>query len=76
MADAAKVKLKDIYPVPEKIKKMAYISGRKAYDELWKKSVDKPEEFWGEIAGQQVDGSKNGIKLWITTLTLRKVPFL
>ena len=74
MADAAKVQLKDIYPVPEKIKKMAYISGRKAYDELWKKSVDKPEEFWGEIAGQHVEWFKKWDKVMDYNFDIKKGP--
>jgi acetyl-CoA synthetase len=74
MADAAKVQLKDIYPVPEKIKKMAYISGRKAYDELWKKSVEKPEEFWAEIAGQQVEWFKKWDKVMDYNFDIKKGP--
>jgi len=76
MADATKVQLKDIYPVPEKIKKTAYISGRKAYDELWKKSVEKPEEFWGEIAGQQVEWFKKWDKVMDYNFDIKKGPFL
>ncbi len=34
MADAAKVELKEVYPIPEKVKKTAFISGREAYDKL------------------------------------------
>jgi acetyl-CoA synthetase len=74
MADATKVQLKDIYPVPEKIKKMAYISGRKAYDELWKKSVEKPEEFWAEIAGQQVEWFKKWDKVMDYNFDIKKGP--
>ena len=74
MADAAKVQLKDIYPVPEKIKKMAYISGRKAYDELWKKSVEKPEEFWAEIAGQYVEWFKKWDKVMDYNFDIKKGP--
>jgi len=74
MADAPKVKLKDIYPVPEKIKKMAYISGRKAYDELWKKSVDKPKEFWGEIAGEYVEWFKKWDKVMDYNFDIKKGP--
>ena len=74
MADATKVQLKDIYPVPEKIKKTAYISGRKAYDELWKKSVEKPEEFWAEIAGQQVEWFKKWDKVMDYNFDIKKGP--
>jgi acetyl-CoA synthetase len=54
MADAEKVQLKEVYPVPAKIKKTAFISGRAAYDKLWKRSIDDPEAFWSEIAGEYV----------------------
>jgi len=74
MADATKVQLKDIYPVPEKIKKTAYISGRKAYDELWKKSVEKPEEFWAEIAGQHVEWFKKWDKVMDYNFDIKKGP--
>ena len=74
MADATKVQLKDIYPVPEKIKKTAYISGRKAYDDLWKKSVEKPEEFWAEIAGQQVEWFKKWDKVMDYNFDIKKGP--
>jgi acetyl-CoA synthetase len=74
MADATKVQLKDIYPVPEKIKKTAYISGRKAYDELWKKSVEKPEEFWAEIAGQHVEWFKKWDKVQDYNFDIKKGP--
>ncbi|HPC02052.1 MAG TPA: AMP-binding protein, partial [Syntrophales bacterium] len=54
----AKVQLKEVYPVPEKIKKMAYISGREAYDKLWKRSIEEPEAFWAEIAKEYVEWFK------------------
>jgi acetyl-CoA synthetase len=53
-----KVQLKEIYPVPEKIKKMAYISGREAYDKLWKRSIDDPDGFWSEVAKEYVEWFK------------------
>ncbi len=57
MADE-KVQLKEVYPVPEKIKKMAYISGREAYDKLWKRSIDDPDGFWSEVAKEYVEWFK------------------
>ncbi|NPU83807.1 MAG: acetate--CoA ligase [Syntrophaceae bacterium] len=53
-----KVQLKEVYPVPEKIKKMAYISGREAYDKIWKRSIDDPDGFWSEIAKEYVEWFK------------------
>jgi len=63
MAEAVKVKLKDVYPIPEKIKKMAYISGRAAYDKLWKRSIKEPEKFWSEIASEYVEWFKKWDKV-------------
>jgi acetyl-CoA synthetase len=53
-----KVQLKEVYPVPEKIKKTAYVSGRDAYDKLYKRSIEDPEGFWGEIASEYVEWFK------------------
>jgi len=50
-----KVQLKEVYPVPEKVKKTAYISGREAYDRLYKRSIEEPEAFWSEIAKEYVE---------------------
>jgi len=69
-----RVQLKEIYPVPEKIKKTAYISGRKAYDELWKKSVEQPEKFWAEIAEQQVEWFKKWDKVMDYNFNIKKGP--
>jgi len=61
MADA-KVQLKEIYPIPEAAKKKAWVSGRDAYDKLYRHSVEQPEAFWAEVAEQQVTWFKSGIK--------------
>jgi len=53
-----KVQLKEVYPVPEKIKKMAFISGRQAYDKLWKRSIEDPNGFWSEIGKEYVEWFK------------------
>ena len=57
MADA-KVELKESYPIPEKIKKNAWISGRDAYDKLYKRSINEPDKFWAEIADEYVEWFK------------------
>lgn len=53
-----KVQLKEVYPVPEKVKKMAFVSGREAYDKLYKRSIEDPEGFWGEIAEEYIEWFK------------------
>lgn len=73
MADA-KVQLKEIYPIPEQAKKKAWVSGREAYDTLWKRSVEKPEEFWAEIAEQQVTWFKKWDKVMDYNFDIKKGP--
>jgi len=74
MAEAEKAKLKDVYPVPENIKKMAYISGRDAYDKLWKRSIEDPNGFWAEIAGEYVEWFKKWDKVEDYNFDVRKGP--
>ncbi|PKN51147.1 MAG: acetate--CoA ligase [Deltaproteobacteria bacterium HGW-Deltaproteobacteria-13] len=74
MADAAKVQLKEIYPIPEAAKKKAWVSGRDAYDKLWKRSVEEPEKFWAEIAEQQVTWFKKWDKVMDYNFDIKKGP--
>jgi len=73
MADA-KVQLKDIYPIPEKAKAKAWVSGREAYDKMWKRSVEEPEKFWAEIAEQQVTWFKKWDKVMDYNFDIKKGP--
>ena len=73
MADD-KVQLKEVYPIPEKIEKMAYISGRAAYDKIWKRSIEEPDAFWGEIAGEYVEWFKKWDKVMDYNYDIRKGP--
>jgi len=73
MADA-KVQLKEIYPIPEAAKKKAWISGRDAYDKMWKRSVDEPEKFWADIAEQQVTWFKKWDKVMDYNFDIKKGP--
>ncbi len=73
MADA-KVQLKEIYPIPEAAKKKAWVSGRAAYDAMWKKSVEQPEAFWAEVAEQQVTWFKKWDKVMDYNFDIKKGP--
>ncbi len=73
MADA-KVELKEIYPIPEKAKAKAWISGREAYDKMWKRSIDDTEGFWAEIAEQQVTWFKKWDKVMDYNFDIKKGP--
>ena len=74
MADAGKVQLKEIYPIPEAAKKKAWVSGREAYDKMWKRSVEEPEKFWAEIAEQQVTWFKKWDKVMDYNFDIKKGP--
>jgi len=69
-----KTQLKEIYPVPEKIRKMAYISGRDAYDKLWKRSIEEPDAFWSEIGKEYVDWFKPFDKVMDYNFDIKKGP--
>ena len=43
-----------IFPVTEKWKKRAYINSVEQYKEMWKRSMNDQEGFWGEIADEYV----------------------
>ena len=73
MADA-KVQLKEIYPIPAAAKKKAWISGRGAYDKMWKRSVEEPDKFWAEIAEQQVTWFKKWDKVMDYNFDIKKGP--
>jgi acetyl-CoA synthetase len=73
MADA-KVELKESYPIPEKIKKNAWISGRDAYDKLYKRSINEPDKFWGEIAEEYVEWFKKWDKVMDYNYDIKKGP--
>jgi acetyl-CoA synthetase len=73
MADA-KVQLKEVYPIPEAAKKKAWVSGRAAYDAMWKKSIEQPEAFWAEVAEQQVTWFKKWDKVMDYNFDIKKGP--
>ena len=53
-----KVELKELYPVPDAVRERAYIKSREEYDKLYKRSIEDPEGFWGEIAEEYVEWFK------------------
>ncbi|HDQ04113.1 MAG TPA: acetate--CoA ligase [Deltaproteobacteria bacterium] len=73
MADS-KVELKESYPIPEEIKKKAWISGREAYDKLYKRSIEEPDKFWAEIAEEYVEWFKKWDKVMDYNYDIRKGP--
>ena len=43
-----------VFPVTDEWKKRAYINSMEQYKEMWQRSMDDPEGFWGEIAEEYV----------------------
>ncbi len=41
-----------IFPPPPEFARQARIGSREEYEQLYSQSIDKPEEFWGEIASE------------------------
>ncbi|MDD5722310.1 MAG: acetate--CoA ligase [Syntrophales bacterium] len=58
-----KVALKEIYPVPEGLKKTAWIKGKAEYEKIYKRSIEDPNGFWGEIADKYVTWFKKWDKV-------------
>jgi len=69
-----KVELKAVYPVPEKVQEMAYINSMDAYKKLYKRSLEDPEGFWGEIAEEYVEWFKKWDKVEEYNFDHRKGP--
>jgi len=73
MADA-KVQLKEVYPVPEKVQKTAYINSMDMYKKLWERSVKDPDGFWSEIASEYVEWFKKWDKVEEYNFDIKKGP--
>jgi acetyl-CoA synthetase len=73
MADA-KVQLKDVYPVPEKVQKTAYINSMDMYKKLWERSIKDPDGFWSEIATEYVEWFKKWDKVEDYNFDIKKGP--
>ena len=74
MAEAEKTELRDIYAVPEFVRKQAYIKSRADYEKLWKRSVEDPNGFWSEIATEYVDWFKKWDKVEDYNFDMNKGP--
>jgi len=73
MADA-KVQLKEVYPVPEKVQKTAYINSMDMYKKLWERSIKDPDGFWSEIATEYVEWFKKWDKVEEYNFDIKKGP--
>jgi acetyl-CoA synthetase len=41
-----------VFPPPPAISAKAWIKSREQYDRMYRESIDRPEDFWGKIAGE------------------------
>ncbi len=71
---AEQVQLKEVYPVPDFMKKRAHINSMEQYKAIWKRSVEEPEKFWAEIADEYVTWFKKWDKVEDYNFDLRKGP--
>lgn len=51
------------FPPPKEISEKAYIKSMAEYEEMYKRSVEDPEGFWGEIAEQNITWFKKWDKV-------------
>jgi len=51
------------YPSSEEFCKNAHISSREQYDEMYKRSLEDPEGFWGEMAETFLDWFEKPTKM-------------
>jgi len=52
-----------LFPVTDTWKKRAYVNSMEKYREMWQRSMDDPEGFWGEIADAYVTWFKKWDKV-------------
>jgi len=53
-----------VFPVPENIKKTAYIKSKAAYQKMWKESIEDPDKFWGKLAEEYLEWYKKWDKVY------------
>ena len=52
------------FPVPESFRKNAFINSMDQYESMYRRSLDDPEGFWGEMAGKYIDWFKKWDKVY------------
>ncbi len=66
--------LKEIYPIPEKLEKNAYVKGKAEYDKLYAESVADPAAWWAKQADELVTFYKKWDKVEDFNFDIRKGP--
>jgi acetyl-CoA synthetase len=52
-----------LFPPPEAFQKAALLNSKAEYERLWQASIDNPERFWGEQAGEHLTWFKKWDKV-------------
>jgi len=47
-----------VFPPPQEFVEKARIKSWEQYEEMWRKSIENPDEFWGEMAEEHIDWFK------------------
>ncbi|KAG7401508.1 Acetyl-coenzyme A synthetase 2-like, mitochondrial [Phytophthora boehmeriae] len=55
MGDSAGVSFNGVYPVPDALAKTAHVKGMEQYEAMYKRSLEDPENFWGEMGRENLD---------------------
>lgn len=66
--------LKDVYPIPERVKKLAYIKGREEYDKLYAEALADTSAWWAKKADELITFYKKWDKVEDFNFDIRKGP--
>ncbi len=44
-----------VFDIPKDLQKNALVKSMEEYETMYKRSIDDPEGFWGEMAEQNID---------------------
>ena len=74
MEEQNKVELKEVYPVHERVRKMAYIKSREEYERLYREFMADPPAFWAKQADEYLTFFKKWDKVEDFNFDVRKGP--
>ena len=69
-----KVQLKEVYPVHERVRKIAYIKSREEYEQLYREFMADPPGFWAKQADEYLTFFKKWDKVEEFNFDIRKGP--
>ena len=54
---------KRVFDIPKDLQEKAHVKSMEQYEEMYKRSIDDPEGFWGEMAEQNIEFFKKWDKV-------------